>query len=262
MSTNDQALRLADEIARDQAAQEAPDSARARLEALDRSTSRANVQDFLHTMIVKEFAGRIAVVSSFGAEAAVLLHQVAKVDTAIPVIFLDTGMHFPQTLQYKEELTRFLGLTDVRSILPEAGSLAREDSGNTLWQWDTDRCCHIRKVVPLDQALKGFDAWINGRKQMHGGARARLPRLEMNGAVVKVNPLAHWTREDVETAFKVHNLPRHPMVEQDYSSIGCWPCTAPSKGADLRSGRWSNSDKTECGIHMSPSPRVAAGRTA
>ncbi len=260
MSVDDQALRLADEIAREYAEREAPVSEHSHLEELERSTARANSQDFLHTMITKEFAGRIAVVSSFGAEAAVLLHKVAKVDPAIPVIFLDTGMHFPQTLQYKDEIIRFLGLTDVRSIQPEPDHLAGEDPDNTLWQWDTDRCCHVRKVVPLDLALKGFDAWINGRKQMHGGARARLPRIEKSGTVVKLNPLAHWTRDDVEAAFRVNGLPRHPMVEQDYHSIGCWPCTSPTEGSDLRSGRWADSDKTECGIHPLGS-RVAAGGT-
>jgi len=259
MSVDDQALRLAGEIARDRSGADVPAGALAHFKALERATARANAQDFLHAMISEEFAGRIAVVSSFGAEAAVLLHQVAKVDPATPVIFLDTGMHFPQTIQYREEITRFLGLTDVRNIRPEPEHLATDDPENTLWQWDTDKCCHIRKVAPLDQALKGFDAWINGRKQMHGGARARLPRIEISGSKVKLNPLAYWTRDDVENAFRVHALPRHPMVEQDYSSIGCWPCTSPSAGMGLRSGRWAGSDKTECGIHSPVGPRVAAG---
>jgi len=259
MSHNDQALRIADEVARENAAQKVLDSAHTNLDVLERSTSRSNTQDFLQTIISKEFAGRIAVVSSFGTEAVVLLHQVAMVNPSIPVIFLDTGMHFPQTLQYKDEIIRILGLTDVRSIPPNPDHLGREDRDDTLWQWDTDRCCHIRKVTPLTQALKGFDAWINGRKQMHGGTRARLPRLELNGGVVKVNPLAYWTHDDVETAFKVHNLPRHPMVEQGYASIGCWPCTGPNEGTGLRSGRWAGSDKTECGIHLPSPSRVAAG---
>jgi len=261
MSADDQALRLAGEIARDRAGADVPASALARLEALERATARANVQDFLHEMIMKEFAGRIAVVSSFGAEAAVLLHQVAKVDPSTPVVFLDTGMHFPQTLQYKEEITKFLGLTDVRSIRPEMGPLSAEDPDDTLWQWDTDRCCHIRKVLPLERALDGFDAWINGRKQMHGGARARLPRIEVGGSRVKLNPLATWTRDDVENAFRVHGLPRHPMVAQDYFSIGCWPCTSPGTKTDVRSGRWAGSDKTECGIHLPRRPRVAVGHS-
>lgn len=245
----DQAARLAERIARDHAARPHAESRDAYVRRLDRSYGDLPAEEFLRVMITREFPGRIALVSSFGAEAAVLLDLVARVDKSLPVIFLDTGLHFAQTLQYRRQLTERLGLRDVRSIEPDQRELAREDPENSLWQWDTDKCCHIRKVVPLDKALAGFDVWVNGRKQMHGGARVRLPRIELNGKHIKVNPLARWTREDVEAAFRDRDLPHHPLRQQGYASIGCWPCTQPTRGDDLRSGRWADSEKTECGIH-------------
>ena len=160
-------------------------------------------------------------------------------------------MHFAQTLSYRDQLIDQLGLTNVRSITPNETDLAKQDPDESLWQWDTDQCCHIRKVKPLSLALEGFDAWINGRKQMHGGMRVRLPRLEVSGGHIKVNPLALWTQEDVEAAFERSGLPRHPLYENGFPSIGCWPCTqAVTDGEDARSGRWAGEDKTECGIHV------------
>ncbi len=247
MPVRDEAERLAQDIAREAARKAPPEDSLA--ERLSRAYADADSETFLRAMITREFRGRIAVVSSFGTEAAVLLDLVARIDPATPVIFLDTAMHFPQTLQYRDEVVKHLGLTDVRSIGPDPDDLDRQDPNGTLWQWDTDKCCHVRKVLPLARALKGFDAWINGRKQMHGGARVRLPRLEVNGPHIKVNPLAWWTRADVERAFAERGLPRHPMIEQGYQSIGCWPCTEVSEGPDVRAGRWAGSAKTECGIH-------------
>ena len=145
------------------------------------------------------------------------------------------------------------------SITPDPDDVAEHDPDESLWQWDTDKCCHIRKVLPLDHALSGFDAWINGRKQIHGGSRVRLPRVEAGGKLIKVNPLAHWTRQEIDTAFEESGLPRHPLVEQGFPSIGCWPCTQQAKGPELRSGRWSGSEKDECGIH---GPIVGNGQRA
>ena len=196
------------------------------------------------------FSGRFALVSSFGAESAVLLRLVAEVAPATPVLFLDTGKHFAQTLSYRRRLAREFGLNDVRDIHPDADDLAAADPRGDLWRADADRCCTLRKVRPLDKALAGFDAWITGRKQFHGGARAHLPAFEASGAFVKINPIARWTPEELSAYALARNLPPHPLVEQGYPSIGCWPCTHPvAKGEGPRDGRWRGAAKTECGIH-------------
>jgi phosphoadenosine phosphosulfate reductase len=199
---------------------------------------------------IKEFRGRIALVSSFGAEAASLLHIVSRVDPATPVIFLDTGKHFAQTISYRQDLARDLGLTDVRDVRPITEDAAREDPRGDLWRRDNDACCALRKVRPLETALAGFDAWFTGRKRVHGSLRAFLPIVEAAPPQVKINPLARWTGEDVEAYAAKNGLAPHPLVSQGFASIGCWPCTAPiAKGDDPRAGRWRGLAKTECGIH-------------
>ncbi len=199
---------------------------------------------------IEEFRGRIALVSSFGAEAAALLHIVARTDRTTPVIFLDTGKHFAQTISYREDLARELGLTDVRDIRPQTEEAAQEDPKGDLWRRDNDACCALRKVRPLAGALSEFDAWFTGRKRVHGALRAHLPIVEAAPQHIKINPLARWTGEDVEAYAAAHGLPPHPLVEQGFPSIGCWPCTAPTaKGDDVRAGRWRGLGKTECGIH-------------
>ncbi len=199
---------------------------------------------------IDEFRGRIALVSSFGAEAAALLHIVAKVDRSTPVIFLDTGKHFAQTIAYREDLSRQLRLTDVRDIPPVTDEAMREDPKGDLWRRDNDACCALRKVRPLAGALSGFDAWFTGRKRMHGALRKYLPLVEAAPPHIKINPLARWSAEDVETYAAAHGLPPHPLVGNGFASIGCWPCTAPVAGGDdARAGRWRGLDKTECGIH-------------
>lgn len=209
----------------------------------------------LRAMIGEEFPGRIAVVSSFGAESALILALVAQVDPATPVLFLETGKHFDETLAYRDELTARLGLRDVRSIRPEPTVVRANDPRGDLWRRDADLCCNIRKVLPLERALTGFSAWITGRKRVHGGERAALPHIEASGLRIKVNPLARWSADQIAAAFEVANLPRHPLVEEGYSSVGCAPCTRrPAAGEPVRAGRWAGSTKTECGIHWPAAP--------
>jgi phosphoadenosine phosphosulfate reductase len=196
------------------------------------------------------YGPRIAVVSSFGAESAVLLHLVADIDPSTPVIFLETGKHFPETLMYRDRLISRLGLKDVRSVRPDTGDLAADDPSGRLWSQNPDQCCHIRKVLPLERELEGFDAWFTGRKRFQTGTRAQLPTYEREGRHIKINPLADWTPDDVDRVFADQNLPRHPLVAEGYASIGCLPCTRrPGEGEDARAGRWSGQNKTECGIH-------------
>jgi phosphoadenosine phosphosulfate reductase len=193
-------------------------------------------------------------VSSFGAESAVLLDMVASVDRNTPVIFLETGKLFPETLAYKDELVRSLGLQDVRVIRPDPADLARFDPNGDLWQREPDMCCHIRKTEPLDRALEGFVGWITGRKRFQGGKRATLPTIEQDpvSGLLKLNPLANWSLEDIRHYRRLRQLPLHPLLSRGYLSIGCAPCTrAVKEGEDVRAGRWWQLDKTECGIHRS-----------
>lgn len=208
---------------------------------------------------VETFGDKLALVSSFGAESAVLLHLVSKVRADMPVLFLDTGMLFGQTLDYRRQLAAKLSLTAVRDLRPNYHDLATADPDAKLWQTDTDACCHVRKVLPLDRALADFEGWITGRKRFHGGARLSLPVVEEAGHQVKFNPLANWTKEDLDAYAEEYDLPPHPLVAQGFPSIGCWPCTNPvEEGADVRAGRWVGQDKTECGIHVARAPGAVA----
>lgn len=198
-----------------------------------------------------DMPGRIALVSSFGTEAAVLLDMVARIDRNAPVIFIDTGKLFPETLAYRDRLIAHLGLTNVQTIGPETSDIARSDSAGDLWKSNTDACCHLRKVVPLEKALEKYDGWITGRKRSHGGLRADLALTENENGKIKINPLARWSASDIARAFLERGLPQHPLQGQGYTSVGCMPCTAkPADPSDPRSGRWADSDKTECGIHF------------
>ncbi len=203
------------------------------------------------------FGDKLALVSSFGAESAVLLHMAAQVNPAIPVLFLDTGMLFGQTLDYRQNLAAKLGLTGVRDLRPAYADLAVNDPSANLWKTDVDGCCNIRKVLPLDRALGEFDAWITGRKRFQGGDRLRLPVVERSSdGKIKFNPLANMTKEGLDDYAAEHDLPAHPLVAQGFPSIGCWPCTKPvEEGGDVRSGRWAGQDKSECGIHVDRATR-------
>lgn len=205
--------------------------------------------------------GRMAVVSSFGAESAALLHYVTRLLPDLPVLFIDTGCHFPETLAYRDLLTARLGLKLV-NVRPDPATLADEDPDGRLHARDPNMCCTLRKTFPLADALEGIDTWISGRKRYQGATRAALPVIERDGSHLKVNPLAFWTEADVLAYFVAHDLPRHPLVDRGYASIGCAPCTRPVRpGEDLRAGRWAdNPDKTECGIHLGPDGRFVRAR--
>ncbi len=208
----------------------------------------------LRRVILEDHAGRIAVVSSFGAESAVLLALVADVDPATPVLFIDTGKHFAETLAYRDELVRFLRLTNVRSIGPTDSEVAAHDPPGELWMYDPDACCRLRKVTPLDRALAPFDAWVTGRKRHQALTRVALPLVEHAAdGKTKINPLADWTSAQIESEMVRRGLPRHALSQAGYPSIGCAPCTrAVATGEDPRSGRWAGTGKVECGIHRLP----------
>ncbi|MCX8474861.1 MAG: phosphoadenylyl-sulfate reductase [Sphingomonas sp.] len=222
-----------------------------RLNNMFRGTS---TEEMLRTVLGEHMVGDVAVVSSFGAESAALLHLIASIDPSVPVLFLETGKHFPETLAYRDLLVERLGLKDFRNLRPDPEVLAARDANELRWSFDPDGCCDIRKVVPLAKGLADFDATITGRKAFQASTRSALPRFEIDTSDtvgrLKVNPLADWTRADLDAYFAKHDLPAHPLVAQGYLSIGCAPCTSVVKpGEDPRAGRWRGWDKTECGIH-------------
>jgi phosphoadenosine phosphosulfate reductase len=204
-------------------------------------------RELLATLVKGDLAGRVAVTSSFGAESAVLLDLVAEVDPGLPVIFLDTNELFDETIEYRYQLERSLGLTNVVVVRPTGEELAGAED---LWRDDPDRCCELRKVRPLARAVKGYEALVDGRKRAHGFERQHLATLEDGAGVLKISPLANWSAGEIEAHFIRRNLPRHPLVASNYRSIGCWPCTRPvDPGQPARSGRWAGMGKSECGIH-------------
>ncbi len=205
----------------------------------------------LRPLIEREFYDRLAVVSSFGAESAVILAMVAEIDRRTPILFLNTGKLFSETLRYRDQLVARLGLADVRTITPDPRRLAVADAQGMLWLHDPDSCCAIRKVEPLASALAGFDAWVSGRKHYQTAGRAMLRSFEPDGETrIKINPLATWSRSRVVAEFLERDLPRHPLEAEGYLSIGCLTCTDRVRPDEhLRAGRWRGRTKTECGIH-------------
>ena len=202
--------------------------------------------------LIRDFKGRLAVVTSFGAESAVLLHMISEVDKSTPIIFLDTGKHFWETLSYRSMLIDRLGLTDVRSIEPDPADLGSHDPDGNLHKSNHDLCCHIRKTIPLEKALRGFDVVVSGRKRYHGGERRNLTPISVEANRIKAEPLAGFSALDIELYMSTHDLPLHPLTEIGYFSIGCEPCTVQGGTADdPRAGRWAGTGKTECGIHWS-----------
>lgn len=236
---------------------------RAKIAALNHQYEGASAQDVLTAAITQLFRDEIALVSSFGADSSVLLHMVSEIDKNTPVLFVDTRKLFPDTLRYRDQLAERLGLTNVRSEQPAKLDLDTQDPGGMLWMSDTDACCHVRKVLPLERALGGFSAWISGRKRHQSATRSNLKLFELEDGRIKVNPLAEWTADDVLIYAKAHDLPPHPLVAQGYPSIGCLPCTSKVEpGEDPRSGRWRGQDKTECGIHLSIKQDAAPAKTS
>ncbi|MCB2085402.1 MAG: phosphoadenylyl-sulfate reductase [Sphingomonadaceae bacterium] len=221
---------------------------------LNRMFRGQDTREMLRNLVEDNMVGELATVSSFGAESAVLLHLIAEVAPGLPVLFLETGKHFPETLAYRDELVQRLGLKNLVNVHPCLAELEMRDESGLRWSYDPDGCCEIRKVKPLARALARYDATLTGRKAFQSSTRANLPRFEIDTSDeqgrLKINPLIDWTAADITAYFEEHDLPPHPLVAQGYPSIGCSPCTSKvAPGEDPRSGRWKGWDKTECGIH-------------
>jgi len=231
-------------------ASEIDPAARARLSQLQAKANGRDALGIVELALRESFPGRTAVISSFGSESVVLLHLVAQVDPTAPILFLNTGKLFGETLRYRDRLQDELGLVDIRSVGPNPSDRKRLDPDGTLWSRDTDACCNFRKVVPIKHALAGFDAQITGRKRFQTKDRSRMEAVEFFEDRYRFNPLADWTLRDLENYASSHNLPRHPLVDDGYPSIGCMPCTRRvAAGGGYRDGRWAGLDKDECGIH-------------
>ena len=199
------------------------------------------ILDWAHAQV----GGDLVVTASFGD--AVLVHLAATHIPGVEVVLIDTGYLFAQTLWYAETLRSLfdLNLTIVR---PETGP-----DDTDLWQRDTNACCAVRKVEPLNRALRGRAGWVTGLRRADGPSRAKAPTIsyDLQRQLIKVNPLAAMTDADIDEYYRLHDLPRNPLTDQGYASIGCWPCTSPVEpGDDPRAGRWAGSDKTECGLHL------------
>jgi phosphoadenosine phosphosulfate reductase len=224
---------------------------RAQLVDLRAKAAPRDASGILELAIKESFPGETAVVSAFGAESVVLLHLVAQIDPATPVLFLNTGKLFGETLRYRDRVQEVLGLTDVRSLGPHPDDRARLDPEGTLWSRNTDACCNFRKVVPLRHALEGFRAQVTGRKRFQTSARATMEKVEFFEGRFRFNPLMDWSLEELAQYIEAHNLPKHPLVNDGYPSIGCMPCTRRvAAGEGYRDGRWAGLDKDECGIHV------------
>lgn len=224
-------------------------------DALNERFAQVPAARMLREVLTEVMPGQVAMVSSFGTESSVLLHLAAQSDPNIPVIFIDTLRLFPETLRYRDQLAKLLGLTNVQTIEPLPENLAEADPKYLLWSYNPDACCAVRKVEPLARALTGVEAWISGRKAFQAATRANIPLFEIADGRLKINPLARWTREDLIAYMDQYDLPRHPLEKDGYLSIGCMPCTSPVKpGEDPRAGRWRGWDKTECGIHTPVKP--------
>ena len=237
-----------------------------RLELRDRAAALAaagagqGAEAVLALAIRHEFPGRIGLVSSFGADSAVLLHMVAEIDPYVPVIFLDTLKHFPETLAYRAQLVAALGLCNIQVVTPRPASVAAEDPAGDLHARNPDLCCHVRKTLPMLQALRALDCWVTGRKRHQAASRADLPLFEAQDRWLKLNPLHDWSAADLAAYIARHRLPEHPLKARGYLSIGCSSCTrAVRPGEDARAGRWAASDKTECGIHFEVGKAVRGG---
>jgi len=223
----------------------------ARLAALLEKAKTRDAHGILELALVEEFANKTAVVSSFGAEAVVLLKLVADIDPNTPILFLNTGKLFGETLRYRDRLQDVLGLGDVRSLAPVQAEREKKDPEGTLWSRDADACCDFRKTIPLARALEPFQAQITGRKRFQTRERADMQPVEYFEGRYRFNPLWQWDLHQLEAFIERNNLPRHPLVEDGYPSIGCMPCTRRVQaGEDYRAGRWSGLDKDECGIHL------------
>ncbi len=216
-----------------------------------RQLENASPQEILR-WAVEQFYPKLTMATAFGAEGCCILHMLAEIQPRVRVFNLDTGYQFAETLELRERIYQRYDI-EVELIRPEMTVEEYEaEHGGPLYRIRPDQCCHDRKILPLRQAVKGYEAWISAirRDQTQHRAKASVVQWDAKFNLVKINPLLSWTRNDVWRFVLDHHVPYNPLHDQGYPSIGCWPCTAPAEGADERSGRWAGSGKKECGLHV------------
>ena len=224
------------------------------LKALNDSFETRHPQDVL-VYALERYSGHIILACSFGAEDVVLMDMIHRIDPGAPLFYLDTDFLFRETYQVRDRLIEKYGLLSSQVIQVKSRLTPEQQAaeyGEALWAREPDRCCALRKVEPLERVLSGYQAWITGirRDQAPTRAHAGLVEWDQKFQLVKFNPLAKWSTEDVWTYIRVHEIPYNPLHDQNYPSIGCTHCTTPVRpGEDPRAGRWKNFGKTECGLH-------------
>jgi len=224
---------------------------RADVEHLADEFETRSSQDLL-AWAVDRFEGRIMLTCSWQMQSSVLIDMLHQLGANIRVVELDTGLLFPETYETRERLVAKYDLELERIDPRETVEEQAESEGPDLWRRDPDRCCALRKVEPLERALVGMDAWITGIRRAQSVTRRDAKVLELDPrGVVKVQPLAGWTDEDVKGYLFAHDVPYNPLHDRGFPSIGCTPCTrAIRPGEDSRAGRWADAEKTECGLHL------------
>lgn len=223
------------------------------LQNLNKQFENAAPEDLL-TWAWQTFNGQLAITSSFQTQSVPLLHMIARLIPELPILFIDTGFHFPETLAFRHSLAEEYSL-NVIDVKPQWTREQFAAEYGELYKVDPDLCCRLNKVEPLETALANYKAWLTGIRRDQTKTRSQscivawLPHLN----IYKINPLANWTAADVNTYIEKHDLPVHPLWDQGYRSIGCAPCTAPiSAQQDERAGRWPGMEKSECGLHIHP----------
>lgn len=225
----------------------------AELKRISEDFETAHPADILR-WAVETYGDKLAVVTSFQPTGIVTLHMLSEIAPRTPILSLDTGLLFPETYALTDDLERRFNLNLIRVRPEQTVDEQAASYGSALWERDPNQCCHLRKVVPLDRALAGYDAWVTGLRRDQSERRAATPVVawDKKRQMVKLCPFATWTEDDVWTYIETYALPYNPLHDLHYPSIGCWPCTQPvaPETADKRAGRWANRDKTECGIHI------------
>jgi phosphoadenosine phosphosulfate reductase len=228
------------------------------IERLNARMEHQDAREILRWMLVDSDLERVAVASSFQAEGTCVIDMAVKLRPDIPVLFLETGFHFAETLAFKEQLTERLGLNVVDLVGEYTVESQAAAFGDRLYERDPDLCCKINKVDPFSAALHKYDCWATALRRDSSPSRAQVPIveqycLEPDQWIVKVNPVANWSRKDAWGYLKENDLPHNTLYDLGYAQVGCAPCTrSVFLGEDERAGRWDGSQKVECGIHVQP----------
>lgn len=197
----------------------------------------------------QNYGDELVITSSFQTQSLPLLHLISKHIPKVPILFIDTGFHFPETIAFKEQLTELFSL----NVIDITNKMGHEKFGReygNLHETDPDLCCHINKVEPLERHLANYKAWLTGIRGQQTEARKKATFIQkMDNGTTKICPLWDWTNHDVWMYIHLNGLPEHPLFKEGYLSVGCAPCTQPAKNGEARSGRWAGKGKTECGIH-------------